>query len=266
MQARGWSAGGLRSLLLITGFLISSSYVAAADVRLVYSGVQGSVNYSGIGLAGKYTFNQTAGPSLPTNSGKVETFCVSSASHLINDCWYETTDNISSLPSPNGPMGLLTARRISVLVNEVLNTTGVLSTYNDNNTPTDGWASVQGAIWKLINSSVSIPAGVIATDVNNLVSQATSILAGFSDDLTAYYNDRQGLGYTNYYIHGLNAFVFNSNGSKNYNSGQDQIYWDNNPNFIIQVPVPAGVVLAGMGMICLGGFNLYRRRKMVVAA
>ncbi|MBL8823268.1 MAG: hypothetical protein JNJ77_11815 [Planctomycetia bacterium] len=267
MQARGWSAGGLRSLLLITGFLISSSYVTAGDVHLDHRSVQGQV-----GTAGKYTFTQIGGsPTLPTygnygGSGRVETFCISLATTILDPGWYTTTDDITNLPTPNGPMGLLTARRISVLVNEVLNGNkfGTGDDYNDAGTPTNGWASVQGAIWRLINPLANIPGGLAVSDVNNLISGATTILAGYGNDLAAYY---AGTGYlNNYYIHGLDAYKLNSNGSKNYRLGQDQIYWDTNPNFIIQVPVPAGVVLAGMGMICLGGFNLYRRRKIVIAA
>lgn len=265
MQARGWSAGGLRSLLLITGFLISSSYLCASDVHLNHQSVEGAVS-----SAGKYTFTQTGGsPTLPTygtysGGPRVETFCISLATTILDPGWYTLTDDITNLPTPNGPMGLLTARRIAVLVNEVVAVGGSLSAYNDAGTPGNGWASVQGAIWKLINPAAVLPGGLNIADVNNLISSATSILAGFGDDLAAYYAGNTIL--SDLHIHGLDAYQLNSNGSKNYSLGQDQIYWDTNPNFIIQVPVPAGIVMAGMGVICLGGFNLYRRRKMFVAA
>jgi hypothetical protein len=255
MSARGMSARGLRAFLLVAGILFGTTNASAETVQLTYQTVEGAVG----GQAGLYKFKiDSTGSSLGAQNSFLYTFCISQSTFISNpNGLYTLTDAIQSLPTPGTAMGLLNSRKLAVLVNEVFRSGGTLASYNDNDTETGGWAAVQGAVWRIINPLSTLPGSVaLSNDANALVTTVTNLLASFGNDLNLYYASISG---QKYYIHGLDASAGNNQ------LGQDQIYWTTSPNFVIEAPVPTGVVMAGMGIVCLGGVNFLRRRKVVAA-
>lgn len=281
MFAPGLASGNcLKPFSLVCAFVLGTCSQAHADlVRLDFQGFTGSGtdnvvihwngnpggngNHSLSTTAGRFRFevannNASYSNALGPNGTSVYTFCLNCRYTVIDPGTYNLTNALENLPSPNGdqgPLGIAGAAKLRILINEVFGN-GLLNTYNESSK----WDSVQIAIWTLIGTETQIP-GFSISGVQDTAS-VTAILNG----VTSAFNAASG-SYATYLQSHLNSSFAYSYGldSAALGGGQDQIYWNTNPGMINEVPVPAGVALAGMGIACMGAANFLRRRKAKAA-
>lgn len=216
-----------------------------------------------------------------TLNSPIKTFCIELDSATIaNNGTYKFTvqHDLSGLPSPGnhtwgpGAMGPDKAAQIQALVDGLFK--GLIAGVSINSaTPT---ASVEGAlqaaIWHIINeqtaNNFNATTGTFKiigntgsasgnTAFNNLVASMLSYISSINASNWNNANQR-------YFAVGLSI------GGTNSVEKQDQIVILNRDGFTASggtiVPVPAGVLMAGMGVICLGGLDFFRRRKVAIIA
>jgi hypothetical protein len=255
------SARGILRRLIVSAVMLFalSTSVFAGSVQLQYNTVQGSH-----GSAGLYKFKVlSTDPAFPyAVNTYVNTFCISPTIGLEGTDTYTLRDDIENMPT-NIPaiaaMGSQKATKVAILINEVFGS-GSKNSFNNSSNSGAGWAAVQYSIWEIITNTPQGPStGGLSTAVDNLLGHVNTLYTSLAGaDALRLYNYFNNIGNTNpnnKYIHGLDAA----------GNGQDHIYWTSTPNYVIQVPVPAGVIMAGIGMVCLGGFTYLRRRNLVAA-
>lgn len=246
MFARGLATRNtLRAFLLASAALLCSiNFARATDVQLTHAGQNNSGNITGASSLGFYQFTIGAlngGGGLGTPGTLIQTFCISQNNFLTGNN-FQLRDDLHNLPTPGAAMGALNAVRLVILINELYGngTNAVINTYQSG---TNNLYNIQQSIWLML-----------AGGADTLINAVDAVLAGSGGTLAGYISTHSGPTFVG--VHGLDQ----------YNSGQDQIYWTpGTPNYVFDVPVPAGAVLAGMGIVFVGGFNFLRRRKVVVA-
>ncbi len=263
MSARGISARSLRVFLLSGLVVLAGFSQAKADtVTLDFVNVNpsagvsyttnGGTNWTGT-TAGLFNWNRTAGISyLDATPGTVDTFCIELNQYTGGGVVYTVTAALNTLPLPGGGMGAAKAQQIQTLVNAWK--TGALA-------GSVGFAVVetmmQATIWNLLNES-----DFSTTSGNFRVSND----GGAAADTTFESNVNSVLGYVsaNWSSYNPSTALWFAVGLTS-GGNQDQITIVDRPTFIQNLPVPAGVVMAGMGIVCLGGVSFLRRRKVVAA-
>lgn len=224
----------------------------------------GSGNHSWTTTAGRFHFKVASTTSPYSNKlgnvgNNVYTFCLNPRYQMIDPGDYTLTNKLENLPSPNGnqgPLQIAGATKLRILINEVFGN-GSLSAYSGSSY----WDSVQLAIWKIIGVETGIPNFTISG-----VADTTSFNAIYNGVQSIYSNASVAGNYSNYLTYrGTGGFMYAYGlDSTSSGGGQDQLYWSTTPGFVIDVPVPAGVVLAGMGIFCVGGINFLRCRKALI--
>ncbi|HMP17886.1 MAG TPA: hypothetical protein PKD72_12740 [Gemmatales bacterium] len=247
MSARGMNARGLRAFLLVGAVLLgmhSTSY--AGTVKLDFQGVRnnggvftGGNNTTGpVTRAGQFEFKAVVPGGTSTNftNGQVvQTFCINVNYGIVDPDTYNLRLDIENLPTPGATMGLTNANKLRILGNE-WSLGNLVATVE----------AVQIAIWKIANGSgVSSTNAAVNIEVTNILNYLTSVVGTYN------------YAAIQYVAIGLDSLTSGN--------GQDQIMFTNNPNLIQEVPVPAGVVMAGVGIVCLGGLSYLRRRKVLAA-
>lgn len=264
MSARSLATGkSLRAFLIACAVAYGCATSAnASDVTMTFRAVtqwDGSgINQSYNGGAGWFKWDTITGLSSPTGTNVfsgvsvAHTFCIELNEHInYNNAYsYVIKTNLSGLPqdSYGTGMGAVKAGYLQRLATLLTSTMG--TTYN---APT-----VQAAIWNI----------VFATSGNELTYSGSSYLPDISaSNVQAVLTAINLLGST----YTATGFFYGLTDEKDANGNnithfQDQIILvDVGGHSTPPVPVPAGVVLAGVGIGCLGGVNFFRRRKAVVA-
>lgn len=254
MFARGVAPRfGLRAFLLACAVTLGSFANAYADsVNLTFTGVTQWNGVTGVtnsvnngGGQFNWNINSKTGPLattlFPTGVTKAATFCIETVQYTGSGVNYDIYTSIDTLPIPAGAMGASKAQKIQAL--------GSLMTFNTNFAGLFSAPTVQAAIWHILATNTlsgyaTNNGDIVATNVNALLGAITTELARIA-----------GGGTVTSHFYGLSS-----------GSNQDQIVLvDNSGHSTTPAPVPAGVVLAGMGIACMGGFNFLRRRKAVAA-
>lgn len=235
----------LRAFFVATAVLMGSTGLTfAEDVGLTFAG---NINGTGVGAARFHFKVSTTSVTFPTLGADVYTYCISPSQFLNGTDLYKIRDDIQNLPTPGSAMGAIAAVKIAMIINEIYGS-GSADTSLDFGA--FNYIQIQDAIWYLIDSATGAN-NAIVTKVNAIFTTYTTL---------ANYYASSAAGTSIQYIHGLDSY-----GTGGSNAGQDQIYWDANPNFVFDVPVPAGAILAGVGIFCVGGFNYLRRRNAKLA-
>ena len=247
MSARGMNARGLRAFLLVGAVLLgmhSTSY--AGTVKLDFQGVRnnggvftGGNNTTGpVTRAGQFEFKAVVPGGTSTNftNGQVvQTFCINVNYGIVDPDTYNLRLDIENLPTPGATMGLTNANKLRILGNE-WSLGNLVATVE----------AVQIAIWKIANGSgVSSTNAAVNIEVTNILNYLTSVVGTYN------------YAAIQYVAIGLDSLTSGN--------GQDQIMFTNNPNLIQEVPVPAGVVMAGVGIVCLDGLSYLGRHKVLAA-
>lgn len=282
---RSASRACLRAFLLASVAVItigiSSSY-ASNFVTMTFTGQSQTyvVNTSSNGpeTAGKFnwTFNsQSGGTLIGAANGPVTTFCIELSQTIgYSQYTYRIEPNISTLPLPGGGIGSK-ANAIQALANFYALGTNAAFTTQMLTGITGGdiafvnarvGAVLQAVIWELSKENsgtfatnggtFSYPglSGAIDTAVTNILNWLNNVsnIAANTGASQQYFalglTSDQGIpGNQQDQIVFVTASEFGGNGG-------------------VFVPVPAGLVMAGMGVVCLGGFNFLRRRKTIAVA
>lgn len=259
----------MRRLLVIAALFIAGfTYVNAADVRLQFDGVRQWDGVTGAGNsfhggAGLFTWNHVSNLSSvgtavfgPTGD-KAYSFCIEIGENISSGSSYDytITSNLASLPQSSVPggMGPVRAAALQKLAAYIGANPSQFVMGGMYDAP-----EVQAAIWNIVfeanvadiwngtggSFAIANPGGtLVAANVNALL---TAVSTFSTTNPLKYF-----LGITN-------------------SSNQDQIvlvnpeqYQEGGGNI---VPVPAGVVLSGIGIFCLTGVNFLRRRKTIMTA
>jgi hypothetical protein len=206
--------------------------------------------------AGQYNWTiDTGGDSNlfgPVGSA-VKTFCIDLSQTAVSNTLYTITADISNLPVPVGPpMGPAKAQKIAYLAHKTF-------------TAAYAHDQLQAAIWNIVyETSAAANAyktndGVFRVNASNQSSPLSGATA-FAIAVNSILADVE-LNYAAFNLANADQYVL---GLKSY-SGQDQIVFVTEPQWLTEAPVPAGLALAGMGMMCLGAVQLIRRRKLQVS-
>lgn len=259
---RSASRACLRAFLLASVVLVASvSQTFAGTVELTFVNVTpgqivGNPVTTGNTQAGIFNWNKTGNTTgivgAPfTGTGTLQTYCINLGQTLQTTDTYTIVTGLAGLallptPAPSNPMGELAAKRLSILANELQAGKAFAGIVGDH-------VAIQSAIWNITRGNfINDITGLNATQQANVAT----ILSTLSVSVAASYN----YGAATRFAIGLDAFE----------GGQDQIIFVSASEFGgnggVVVPVPAGVVMAGMGIVCLGGLNFIRRRKTIVVA
>lgn len=252
----GWS---LRSLLIAAGLLVATCGVHADSVTLKFADVyqfDGTTAGTGVSFstdsgahwtgttAGQFLWTKQSGDSFgvfASGNKAAKTFCIEVNEHISSGGTY--TYNFHDLPglpqdSYGAGMSVAKASFLQKMADMIGRGLFTLHTYTA--------PEFQAAIWNtvfdgdlLIESGVFRLTGLSNTRVDDLLSEVN--------------------GYTTY---DPNTAQYNFIGLTN-NIDQDQIALVTHAQYLQELPVPAGVVLAGMGIACIGGINFLRRRKAI---
>ena len=265
MSARSFATGmGLRAFLIacaVSLFGVSAAKADTVDLTFVkvsqWNGVTGVTNSLNNGVG---QFNWTVGAlsgglahTMFDGHSTAQTFCIETTQFTGSGITYTIQTSLLGLPYPGSGPGHITASKnlklqalASLMSFDVLFKTHYIA-------PT-----VQAAIWHIVaNDTYSYTYSLDNGDI--LVSAVNTLLTAVSNEETALANN----------LHTAQTFFWGlSSPSSSGGSGgnQDQIILvDTGGHANPPVPLPAGVVLAGVGIGCLGGVNFFRRRKAVVA-
>lgn len=239
MHARGLAIRNKVHLFLLASavMLCSISTASATDVQLTHNDTHNFGTITGAGSLGYYEFKVGTPTGIWNTGDIIQTFCISQNNFLSGNNFL-LRDDLHNLPTPGTAMGPLNAVRLVILINELYGN-GTNATINGYQTSANNLLTIQNSIWLML-----------AGGSDALVSAVDSVLATYGGTLAGYIG-----------VHGGATFV-GTHGLDQYNNGQDQIYWTpGTPNYVFDVPVPAGAVLAGLGICCIGGFSYLRRRK-----
>jgi len=248
MSARGMSARGLRAFLLVAAFQLVAlnTNVNASSLGTVIVGNGSQPD------GGRFNWTRSGGTNsfIPTN---FNSFCVDEQGASAGT--YTIQDTIVGLPIPGSGAGTpITASNVGRIIKLVTNyIDGASPTLTNLRALTTGsltWQQAniafQAALWQLMGVSNGLnhagASGAVRDYADAMFADANSSYSGFTENSGPF----KVLGMTR-------------------EGGQDQIIIMDRPSFLQVVPVPTGVVMAGMGIVCLGGVNFLRRRKVVAA-
>lgn len=284
LQLRSASRACLRAFLLASAVMLSgiTSAHASNTVTLNFNnpGVTPShsvlTNTNGVQTAGQFNWTwqgQSGGTPLGTTNSAVATFCIELTQTISpgSTYTYRIEANIATLPLPGGGMGAQKATQLQALANAYK--TGALTSILSP-VASIQQAVIQAAIWETVKET---PSNALSGTTGDFRIQSNSspldpVKAAFDTALA----NVLGLLNTSSFITantGANqqwfALGLTSDGGVPGNQ-QDQIVFVTASEFGgnggVIVPVPAGLVMAGMGVVCLGGFNFLRRRKTIAVA
>jgi len=244
----------LMRLLVATGiaamFLAAAPQASAEIMTLQYTGSTGAsqISYTLNGSVGSTTPGpySWANNTIPGGGGApVSTFCIELTQGI-------PSGNIDFTVTALSTLGTTKANAITALY-------GNKSGYSD--------SAFQLALWELIYDG-NYDAGLPLPLATNLFSGSTggtlrstsSVAAGAQALLTATLNNISG-GIANFNTNyaGYSLVALTSNYS------QDQIYLKPNPKPVGAIPAPPAIVLAGLGLLALGGRSRWNRRTPAAA-
>lgn len=266
LRLRSASRACLRAFLLASAILLSGAF------SQLHASLLGTVKVgTGTVETGRFTWTRDSATPGTFNTtvippGSVfKSFCIDT--QYSNPGTYSIFDSIIGLPNPspnaNNPVQINSSnvgKIIKLVERNILTTSDPLTDVKAFKpavlSQTQANLAFQAALWQLlggINGGLSTVSGATLTYATNMYNDANSGLGG-------------GL-YTTYTENSSsNKFkVLGMSGNFGSSSGQDQIIIMDRLDYIQYLPVPTGVVMAGMGIVCLGGVNFLRRRKVVAA-
>lgn len=246
MSARGMSARGFRAFLLASMVLMggfSTSYAETVKLKFDNPPTQWDGVTSTGGSAGRYNWDVVSkSGALATTlfpASRAWTFCIEQNQYISGGVTYEYTisPTLSGLPNPpGGPITAAIEKKLQALANLM----SQVQFYIDYTS-----VIVQQTVWALVGGG----SGPNATLNGQIAAMETYLSNPLNTATTKFFGLANGTG-------------------PNGEIAQDQIILGTVEGGGFGgsiVPVPTGVVMAGMGIVCLGGFNLLRRRKTVAA-
>lgn len=257
MFARGMATRNSLRAFLLAGVMLVSGAIAQVQASVLGTLTVNFNGVTGLSPAGRYDWTKTGASNgtvnalFPAGAGAIHTYCVDLQG--AGNTTYQVLDTILGMPNgtPPGSIDAVAVKKIGYLVETF--TTGVINNYVPNGGALTGLANnnerhavFQAVIWALANTQNYVFGNSLDTAKNALIANVNANYVAFN------YNEFNSANL--YKILGLSS------------AGQDQIYIYGNPEYLQEVPVPAGVILAGMGIACMGGANILRRRKAVAAA
>lgn len=212
--------------------------------------------------AGQYNWTRTAGVSyldVVGQPGKLQTFCIELSQSVASGTTYTVTTTLVGLPIPGGSgiaqIDAAKEKQIQTLVNAYK--TGALAAVKGATAATVD--VIQATLWNIINETVANDWSVSTGAFQTKDSSASSTWEGYVNAALDYVRTNWGSynsANASYFAVGLTS-----------GTGQDQITIVSSGTYhsIPPVPAPAGLLLAGVGIGCLGGFGFLRRHKRQAA-